>query len=396
LTDNNDKKSWFEKNAKKTIFFILFVSVIIIVFGAEKYYSSRVATPVTMSKYWEKFIWREPEYGRYVRLMEFMPNIRHSAFPREVYVNERDGLEAKDYLFRTDSEGFIMPSKRFDDPDLVLAFLGGSTTECYYVDERKRFPALTGRLLGEKLNKKVNSYNCGRGGNNTLHSINVLINKVIPLKPDFVIMSHSISDLMTLVYEKSYWNDNPTRSALVSAYKSKNIYSLSEWLINARTVFVPNIYHFIEDAKETGARDEFAHIRGTSVNLNEKLAGKEFKLNLQMFVNICKARNITPVLATEASRLKMSPDDVVYAHLAGALKLNIRFVQIYSAALYFDNIIREVGRENDIPVIDLAKLIPKTNEYIYDAYHFSNAGSELAAEIITKELYNLIKASEKE
>jgi hypothetical protein len=395
LTDNNDKKSWFERNAKKTIFFILFVSVIILVFGAEKYYSHKVATPVTMWKNQEFFVWKEPEYGRYVRLREFMPNLSYSAIPTAEYLSIKDGLKAKSYLFRTDSEGFIEPSRRFDDPDLVLAFLGGSTTECYYVDEWNRFPALTGKLLGGKLDKKVNSYNCGRGGNNTLHSINILINKIIPLKPDFVIMSHSISDLITLTYDKSYWNDNPTRSALVSAYKNKNIYSLSEWLINARTVFVPGIYHFIEHVKETGPRDEFSHIRGTKVILDEKTAGKEFKLNLQLFVNICKARKITPVLATEASRLKINPDDVVYSHLSGAIELNIEYLRIYSAALYFDNIIREVGRENDIPVIDLAKLIPKTNEYIYDAYHFNNKGSKLAAEIITKELYDFIQASEK-
>ena len=55
-----------------------------------------------------------------------------------------------------------MPSKVHDHPDLTLAFLGGSTTECIYVDENNRFPYLAGRLIEEQTGLKVNSYNAGR------------------------------------------------------------------------------------------------------------------------------------------------------------------------------------------------------------------------------------------
>ena len=53
----------------------------------------------------------------------------------------------KPYVLRVDRQGFIMPSKIHDHPDLTIAFLGGSTTECIYVDEDNRFPYLVGRLL---------------------------------------------------------------------------------------------------------------------------------------------------------------------------------------------------------------------------------------------------------
>ena len=58
-----------------------------------------------------------------------------------------DGLEQKPYVLRVDRQGFIMPAKIHDHPDLTIAFLGGSTTECTYVDEDQRFPYLVGRLL---------------------------------------------------------------------------------------------------------------------------------------------------------------------------------------------------------------------------------------------------------
>ena len=107
-----------------------------------------------------------------------------------------------------------MPSKIHDHPDLTIAFLGGSTTECIYVDEDNRFPYLAGRLLERQTHLKVNSYNAGRSGNNTLHCLNILLNKVVNLKPDIVVLMENINDLAILMYEKTYWNTNPSRSPI--------------------------------------------------------------------------------------------------------------------------------------------------------------------------------------
>ena len=98
-------------------------------------------------------------------------------------------------------------------PDLTLVFLGGSTVACIYVDEESRFPSLVGQLLSQQTGKKVTSYNSGVGGNNSLHSLDILLNKIIPLKPDVVVMMHNINDLVALIYDKTYWSNNPTRSA---------------------------------------------------------------------------------------------------------------------------------------------------------------------------------------
>ena len=145
---------------------------------------------------------------RYIKLREFNP------LYRDVLVPEPGGLAdsptawpSKSFVVRVDRQGFIMPAKIHDHPDLTIAFLGGSTTECVYVEEDNRFPYLTGRLLERQTHLKVNSYNAGRSGNNTLHSINVLMNKVVNLKPDIVVLMENINDLAILMYDKTYWND---------------------------------------------------------------------------------------------------------------------------------------------------------------------------------------------
>ena len=73
-----------------------------------------------------------------------------------------------------------------------------------------------GRRLEEALTVKVNSYNAARSGNNSLHSINILLHKLMPLKPDIVVMMHNINDLVALLYEQTYWNNNASRRVMVT------------------------------------------------------------------------------------------------------------------------------------------------------------------------------------
>jgi len=114
-----------------------------------------------------------------------------------------DPLVRKGYRFRVDKDGFIMPSKIHDNPQLTLVFLGGSPTECSYVDEENRFPYLVGRLVENKTGLRTDSYNAGKGGNTSLHSLDVLLNKVILLKPDVTIMMHNVNDLAVLLFKKT-------------------------------------------------------------------------------------------------------------------------------------------------------------------------------------------------
>ncbi len=44
---------------------------------------------------------------------------------------------------------------------------------------------------------------------------------------------------------------------------------------------------------------------------------EEFRLNLQTFINICRARKITPVLLTQFNRYKADPDPKIREAMAG-------------------------------------------------------------------------------
>ena len=113
----------------------------------------------------------------------------------------------------------------------------------------------------------------------------------------------------------------------------------------------------------------------------------EFKMNLTTFINICRARRITPVLMTQFNRYKADPDPKVLKAMQGFesdSKIPVgEFMELYAR---FNDAIREVGKANGVLVIDLAALIPQDQQYIYDVVHLNTRGSQLAAQLISERL----------
>jgi len=52
----------------------------------------------------------------------------------------------------------------------------------------------------------------------------------------------------------------------------------------------------------------------------------------------------------------------------------------------YNDITREVGREQGVLVIDLAREMPKNSAYYYDLMHFTNAGAARVADLIDARL----------
>lgn len=286
---------------------------------------------------------------RFITLRENKPNLHETRTPPYD--------KGKKYKFETDENGFVKPGKIHENPDLNIFFLGGSTTECEMVDEQYRFPYLTGRILEEKTGKKINSYNAGKSGNNSIHSLNNLINKVIPLRPNIVVRMEAINDLSTLLYEETYWNRNISRSNLSCFSKTKN-----------------GLRKFNNEWENSPFRDKIF-----DKDHQEKIKAEHKKI-LNLFVATTKASGAIPVLMTQANKIVRNPD---FSARDGDKKFDQTYRQLYGD---FQEITRQVAKENNILLIDLDKEIPEKNEYLYDSVHFTNEGSKLAAEIISKKL----------
>lgn len=267
--------------------------------------------------------------GRFIKLREHRPNQEKFERPSRNYLKNiaPNTIERRYYRVKIDQHGFIEPSAVHEIPELKIVFLGGSTTECLYMQEEQRFPYLVGRNLEKTLKKRVNSYNGGVSANESMHSINILLNKILPLKPNIVVLMHNINDLVILRSQGSYGYPHSLKSHVQT---SKNVFTRYEFPSNPQAA-------------------------------QEKTLLEEFERNLKTFIAICQIRKIQPILMTQANRVM---DDPLYHR--------------------FNQRIREVGMNEKVLVIDLAKKIPPTTEYLYDSYHYTAMGAALAAQVIAE------------
>lgn len=337
-----DGKNIFEKNPKKTLLFIVIIffaliygiSSLKIINNVYTEFENRSLKNLLHQYYVGRII--DNNVGRFIKLREHPPQKTFYERPTRNYLKNiaPNSLERKYYRITTDRHGFIGPSEIHPEPDLKIVFLGGSTTECLYMDEEQRFPYLVGRQLEKQLNKKINTYNGGVSANESMHSLNILMNKVLPLKPTAVVLMHNINDLVILRSQGTYWYPNSLKSHVQT---SKNVFTRYEFPPNH------NAYH-------------------------EKEISQEFQHNLETFIAICRIRGIMPVLMTQANRVN---DDPLYQH--------------------FNQIIRDVGEKQQVVIIDLAQAIPKDEQYLYDHYHYTAKGAALAADTITHALQPLLR-----
>ena len=332
---------------------------------------------------------------RYISLREFPPLTELVFYPEERLLRSMgidvDHYDLHPHRVRVDADGFIMPTEIHPEPDFKIVFLGGSTTECFSVDEDKRFPYLVGRLLEADTAKKINTYNGGKGGNLSLHSINTLINKVVPMRATCAVFMHNINDLNNMLYVGGYWG--PVRDVIVVPQREPSRRPVGP--VSWKSV-IPNIVRAIGDMRggpSAGvARDEWKAYRGRKVRFDMAALESDYRKSLRTFVGVCRTWGIIPVLMTQASRFTDSLD-ATYSHSYFNARITAQGLDYPTFKSLFDrfnDIIRETARENDVMLIDLAERVPKSSDYFFDVIHYNNRGSVLVAGIIARQLRDVV------
>lgn len=313
-------------------------------------------------------------YERTIIMREPRVSSDLSKTPGEDLLKIADGLANKPYRLRTDENGFIKPSAVHANPELSIVFLGGSTTECHFMDEEARFPYLVGRSLEASLGKRVNSYNTGRAGNNSLHCDLLLQAKVLPMRPRVAVLMECINDLTFLAVLGDYWNASATRGIV----QNKEYNFAKRWIIESVIG---------QKAAPTVQNDEFAGVRAPAANLSPQAVSAKFRKNVELFVFLCKQHDITPVLMTQFNRFtpELAPNlrqqmQPVYDNWGISYE---QYLANYNAV---NDTLRQVAKEQNLLLIDLDRMVPKTKDYMYDVVHLNDNGSRLVADLIAKAL----------
>ena len=251
-------------------------------------------------------------------------------------------------------------------------FLGGSTTECAAVDEPLRFPALVAKLLAEK-GVQADTLNAGVSGNTVQDALNILLNHADQDRPDVAVLMEAANDVGVLLEDGSYRSREDAQLGAGTALR---------WALQAASSKL-SLVGALRSYLTTGSV-ELPKLNDPKAETELPPAPPaEYVKRLRAFVALSRAFGIQPVLMTQPSVKTRTP-------------LTPRWVTAKNQALFNDEM-RRVAREENVPLIDLAKHLADDvpdwetpMKVFYDGVHVTNDGSRVYAEYITQRLLDTV------
>lgn len=273
--------------------------------------------------------------------------------------------------FQTNERGYILPADQFSEPDVTIAFLGGSTTECRYVRPELRFPALVSELLREQ-GVFANILNAARSGNTAHDSINNYFNHVLMDKPDIVVMMHAINDHGLLAKDPHYASRS---GAKVTARRQ------IKWLLLDMSTR-SHIFGLLREV-EYWLVPRHRQVGMVTSSAGAPVDTEAFAARLKVFADMVQNFGALPVLMTQPlaeATTDLTPE--------WADNLNQK---------RFNEVIRTVAVSMSIPLVDLERRLEDHADYqanpltyLYDGIHASDKGSRFYAREIATILTPLI------
>ncbi|MFT7553487.1 MAG: hypothetical protein ACI9BV_003822 [Rhodothermales bacterium] len=268
--------------------------------------------------------------------------------------------------------------------------MGGSTTLCLWMREDKRFPYLSGRSLEGRTGLRVNAFNSARSGSDSVFSLNKLVNMVVPMRPEVAVMMHNINDLVQLLYGSPYWEGNRPKTQSLSDLSSGSMIYGDHYA--KRRGLLSHTRYALRRVLSPPQRDRpDTPMERSPIDANRILS--DFRRSLITFVVVTRTGNIEPVLMTQQNRITGIPvdQDLWLTEDKGELERRGISREVFRH-LYgrMNDTIRDMAREQEVPLVDLDALIPREARDIYDLTHFTQAGSELASEAIAHQMAPLV------
>ena len=257
--------------------------------------------------------------------------------------------------------------------------------------------------MERELSVKVNGYNAAKAGNNAMHSINILINKLVPVRPNYVVMMHAINDSFKA---GEYWKSSGSEYSLIGNFERpakfpNNAVSIAKMI---RDATIPYTWNYVrrlmthvenefgptkEMEFEQTRPEEFRITPLSEANINEtdRKKLKEFMVVLQLFGATARVLNMEPVLMTQPTAGLLPK----YGHSSKS------FATMVSRHGLINQATREMAASKGIFIIDLAAefaRMPDRATLFYDFVHVNEDGSRRIAQIISRAIANRIRGSE--
>lgn len=234
----------------------------------------------------------------------------------------------------TDEHGFV---KSNDGPvsERRIVVLGDSVVEGMFVDEDDRLCAKLEALLNRRFQTSLSVLNAGYSGATLLHSFNVFLNKIVPLRPEAVVLMSGFVDVDVGKVRKSFWSTDCWLEPIVDV-----------------------------DADNT-ARDKDL-LGSPDYSDREKL--------LELVLGAAGIFQVPLIMATVPHRFSRECE---YTRRSGISP--DEFARELGLRKAVNQQVRQIALRHGIPLIDLEIGLMGNDHIFYDAFHLHAAGSHVVA-----------------
>jgi lysophospholipase L1-like esterase len=252
------------------------------------------------------------------------------------------------------------PPKDFDRR-LTIVAVGGSTTECLYLSDGKDWPAVVARGLKPSI-PSLWMNNAGLNGHSTFGNLVLLRQHLLVLKPKVIVLMAGINDVARTDlsgYDSMQIGPRSPMEALAqhSAAASAALNSWRAWKASRAGLLHPQI-----DLRAwPNGMERRPDAEGLLLYHRSFLPG--YRQRLQLIARLCREAKIDLVLVTQPVLYGPVTDDMTgvdLGHIAVIPDKNVNGTLAWESLELYNDVMREVGRADGVPVIDVAREMPKS------------------------------------
>lgn len=355
--------------------------------------------------------------GASAPLADEVPVPEHLVWPPEMrHVNRPapgvfGGIEGES-RFETNSFGLRAPEFAGDrSREHRVLFLGGSSVECFYLDQDEAWPALVGAGLPTTSDgRAVWSGNAGRSGHNSRDHI-MEMDLLVPFLPvDTVVVMMGVNDLGVRLAQDAYHNPSFLEDPNNVAYQVRHAFTvvpedpnlpfyrrgmLARILGTAPKREPPKPHQIVDQAGHAFQR--WRDLRAAGGRRAElppmEAAIDEYRRNAERILDRGRELGLDVVFVTQPalwrSGLTAEEEASLWLGGVGDFQAGEEGADYYSAealaaglALY-NGAVLDVCERRGVDCLDLAGSIERSLRFFYDDCHFNEAGSTEVARAVT-------------
>lgn len=286
-----------------------------------------------------------------------------------------------EHIVHTKNKFGFRGSDKIENNAIKIIFIGGSTTECYYLSDGKDWPSICSNKLKET-QANIWYNNAGLDGHSTFGHKLLLQDHVLKYQPNYVFFLVGANDVASK-------DMNRFENALLKSKKrflqNFEIYNLYLNIKLSRLAKKRGVAHTPIDFKSLKPVAVSDTINSAKID-QELLAYKNRLLEL---IKICLDNNIRPVFITQPCLLKPGLDPETGINTGTYPFAEGSGLKYYSILNQYNETTKTICKNANLHCIDAAKLIPSSSEYYYDYFHYTNAGAMKLGNIISTEILRL-------